>query len=235
MCAQRTRRRTRCLAALLAKTSYPFRLILVNDGSDTTTTAFLRSVKDTVDGVQLIERTDPPHGYTIAANCGLRESSGDYVVLLNSDTIVSLGWLERIVEAGESNGQIGVLGPLSNAASHQSVPALREGDDWAVNELPEWMTVDAMGFAVDHLSARHFPRLPFLNGFCYVIKRRVLDQVGLFDEGTFPSGYCEENDFSLRAVKARLRTCGRRSGVRIPQQVEVLRPRRKTINQEAEL
>ena len=46
------------------------------------------------------------------------------------------------------------------------------------------------------------PRLPFINGFCYVIKRRVLEQIGVFDEEHFASGYSEENDFSYRAAKA---------------------------------
>ena len=66
----------------------------------------------------------------------MRASTGEYVVLLNSDTIVTEGWLDRIVACGEEDDRIGVLGPLSNAASHQSVPELREAGKWATNALP---------------------------------------------------------------------------------------------------
>jgi glycosyltransferase involved in cell wall biosynthesis len=45
-----------------------------------------------------------------------------------------------------------------------------------------------------------YPRLPFLNGFCMLIKKRALKKIGLFDEKTFGAGYGEENDFALRAT-----------------------------------
>jgi glycosyltransferase involved in cell wall biosynthesis len=44
--------------------------------------------------------------------------------------------------------------------------------------------------------------LPFLNGFCYAIKRAVIEAVGYLDEERFPSGYCEENDYSQRTRDA---------------------------------
>ena len=134
----------RCLWSLSHKASYPFRLILVNDGSDEQTSAFLRSTVIASPTITLIENQTPPHGYTIAANLGMREAGADYVVLLNSDTIVTHGWLERILACGESDERIGILGPLSNAASHQSIPELREGDSWATNPLPDFVTEDGV-------------------------------------------------------------------------------------------
>ncbi|WP_259312841.1 glycosyltransferase [Capillimicrobium parvum] len=191
-----------CLWSLVAKSDRPFRLILVNDGSDAATTAYLESVAETNPKVTLIHNAEPPHGYTIAANLGMREATADYVAVLNSDTIVTFGWLQRLVDTGDSNGAIGILGPLSNAASHQSVPRLREGGSWATNPLPPWLTADGMASIVAHVSPRDRPRLPFVNGFCYVVKRAVFDAIGYFDEEHFASGYSEENDFSYRALKA---------------------------------
>lgn len=192
----------RCLWSLTAKTDYPFRLVVVNDGSGASTTRELERLAEEVPKVTVIHNLSPPHGYTIAANLGLRATEADYVVLLNSDTVVTPGWLDRIVACGEEHPEVGVLGPLSNAASHQSVPELREDGRWATNEIPAWMTADAMGMLVARLSPRDHPMLPFINGFCYAIKRAVLDRIGGFDEEHFASGYCEENDFSLRAAAA---------------------------------
>ncbi len=191
-----------CLWSLLSKTERRLRLILVNDGSGEATTRFLRAFADRHPAATLIERVEPPHGYTMAANCGLEASTSDCVVLLNSDTVVSAGWLQRLVAYAEAHETVGILGPLSNAASHQSVPAVRNGSAWAVNALPDWLTVDGMGLIAARGAPRTDTRLPFLNGFCYAIRRSVIDAVGLLDEERFPTGYCEENDYSQRARAA---------------------------------
>lgn len=189
----------RCLVSLLAAGGHPLHLILVNDGSDEKTSALLSWFARAHPAVELIENREPPHGYTVAANLGMRASGGDYVVLLNSDTLVTPGWLEEIVEAGESDPEIGVLGPLSNAATHQSIPEVKANGGWAANELPPWLTADGMAALVRRAGDGGTPRVPFVNGFCYVISRRSLEEVGYFDEEAFGAGFCEENDFSVRA------------------------------------
>ena len=194
----------RCFWSLFDGTSRPFRLIVVDDGSEEGTADYLDRFAKRNPAVDLHRRHDPPHGYTIAANVGLRASSADYVVLLNSDTIVSRGWLERLIEVGEADDRIGLIGPLSNAASHQSVPVVKEDGGWAVNELPHWLTVDGMALLVAGLPGDAMVRVPFLNGFCLCIRRRTIDAIGLFDEERFASGYGEENDYAIRAQDAGL-------------------------------
>jgi len=191
-----------CLWSLLHSATRPFHLIVVDDGSGPETAAMLAELARREPEVELIRNDGPAHGYTRAANIGLRASTGAHVVLLNSDTVVSPGWLERIVACAESDGRIGVVGPLSNAATHQSLPATTEDGRWAVNELPAWMPVDAMALLVAELSGRERPRVPFVNGFCCSLTRAAIDAVGLFDEELFGSGYCEENDFCIRARDA---------------------------------
>ena len=191
-----------CLSSVIAKTDRRFGLIMVDDGSGPETRAYLRAFEAANPEVRLIHNDEPPHGYTVAANLGLRAASGDYVVLLNSDTVVTFGWLDRIIECGESDQTIGIVGPLSNAASHQSIPHTRNDNGWAINALPTWLTADAMALLVEAASTRQFPRFPFLNGFCYAIKRPLLEAAGHFDEENFGDGYCEENDYSYRATRA---------------------------------
>jgi GT2 family glycosyltransferase/glycosyltransferase involved in cell wall biosynthesis len=194
-----------CLWSLVGRATRRFRLIIVNDGSDEVTSAFLRRVAAELPAISLIERDSPPHGYTLAANAGMRVSTSGYVVLLNSDTIVPHSWLERIVDHGERHPSIGILGPLSNAATHQSVPDRRSEGEWATNPLPNWLTEDGMALILERLNPQTNTQLPFINGFCYVVKRSVIDAIGLFDEERFPAGYAEENDFSQRAREAGFR------------------------------
>ena len=190
-----------CLWSLLCKSERRLRLILVDDGSGEAAVRFLRAFADRNPAVTLIERT-APHGYTLAANQGLEVSRSDYVVLLNSDTILPSGWLRRLLARGEADAEVGILGPLSNAASHQSVPFVKRDDAWAVNRLPDWLTVDGMSFLLARGAPRTDTRLPFLNGFCYAIKRAVIKTIGSFDEERFATGYCEENDYSQRTRQA---------------------------------
>ena len=140
-------------------------------------------------------------GYTFAANAGLRVSLAPWVVLLNSDTIVSEGWLDRMTELGSRDAKIGIVGPLSNTASWQSVPLIEQNGDWAENPLPAGMDVAGMARLVADASARQGFPIPFLNGFCLMIRRELIDDIGLFDEVAFGAGYGEENDFCIRARK----------------------------------
>lgn len=190
----------RCLASIEENTIKPYQLILVDDGSADETARFLSNYSLS-HGVTLI-RSDQATGYTFAANRGLRESSAEFVVLLNSDTIVTEGWVDRMVNCANSDPTIGIVGPLSNTASWQSVPKIEENGDWATNPLPEGVTIAAMGKMIVENSAKLYPDLPLLNGFCLMIRRKVIEDIGFFDEENFGPGYGEEDDFTLRARKA---------------------------------
>jgi GT2 family glycosyltransferase/glycosyltransferase involved in cell wall biosynthesis len=190
----------RCLESVLLCTSLPYSLIVVDDGSNDETRDYLAGFAASHQATLI--RNERARGYTFAANQGLRVSKGDYVVLLNSDTVVTPDWLDRMISCGESDPSIGLVGPLSNAATWQSIPEIIVNGEFAQNELPEGWTVDDMGRVVASYSARLYPRIPFLNGFCMMITRKVIDQIGYFDEKVFGRGYGEENDYGLRARKA---------------------------------
>ncbi len=191
----------RCLESVIRCTTPPYNLILVDDGSAPPTQAYLAEFALSQAAVLL--RNEQAGGYTRAANQGLRASSADYAVLLNSDTIVTPGWLDRLVACGESDAAIGLVGPLSNTASWQSIPETFNPDgDWAENPLPEGISLTDMSRRVAAFSGRVYPYVSFLNGFCLMVKRGLIEQIGLFDEENFGEGYAEENDYCLRAAAA---------------------------------
>lgn len=192
----------RCLASVLAHTRPPYRLILVDDGSGPQTAGWLRAFAAGQGEDCLLLRSEEATGYTFAANRGLGAGDAPWVLLLNSDTEVTEGWLDRLLDCGRSDPRIGLVGPLSNAATYQSIPEQREGDDWAINDLPTGFDLAAWAGLVAADSARLRPRLPFLNGFCLLLRRAMLEAVGPLDEATFGAGYGEENDLALRARAA---------------------------------
>jgi glycosyltransferase involved in cell wall biosynthesis/GT2 family glycosyltransferase len=193
----------KCMEAIRTRRDgFAVKAIVVNDGSDEITTAWLREYCQDKPMFQLIEHASN-QGYTKAVNTGLRASTAQYVVTLNSDTLVTRGWLRGLVRCITSDPKIGIVGPLSNAASWQNVPELYdESGAFAVNKLPSSISPDDMAGVVAAASKHIYPRSPFVNGFCFMIKRQVIDAVGFMDEENFPDGYGEENDYCIRAADA---------------------------------
>lgn len=185
-----------CLTSIQKNTTQSINLIIIDDGSNQTTKEYLEQYTKQF-RCKLI-RHEKPQGYTASANHGLRQSTSRYCVLLNSDTIVTGQWLERLTETMESDNRIGIVGPLSNAASWQSVPHM----DIRRNGLGPNMSIEQMAELVHQASDKNFPRVMFLNGFCLMIKKDVIDRIGYFDEKNFPVGYGEEDDYCLRARTA---------------------------------
>jgi len=166
------------------------RVILVIDGPQDS------EVEDAIGRFPAAEvlRNDERRGFVESVNRGMRASSRD-VVLLNSDTIVTPRWLEKMIDASVSCGDAGTVTALSNHATLCSVPRAFEE-----NLLPTGF--DAVSFAalVERLSERQYPRLPTGVGVCLYIRRALLDDVGEFDARRFGLGYGEENDFCMRAL-----------------------------------
>jgi GT2 family glycosyltransferase len=124
-------------------------------------------------------------------------------VLLNSDTLVTPGWLEGLLEAAAADPATAFVGPLSNAASLQSVPQVFDARrQFKANALPPGWTPARMAALVAGCSEKTFPQTPLLNGFCILMRRQAFLDLGGFNHGAFPSGYGEENDLCTRAVKA---------------------------------
>ncbi len=190
-----------CLSSIVAKTVPPYRLIIVDDGSGDETRQYLQDFALAQSATLL--RNEVAGGYTRAANAGLKASDAPWAILLNSDVIVPFGWLDEMLKIGNSDARIGIVGPSSNTASWQSVPDLFLADgDWSDNPLPDGVSVDDMQRIVTRLAPRQGIDLPFLNGFAYMIRREVIDDIGIFDEEVFGAGYGEENDYCIRARDA---------------------------------
>lgn len=187
-----------CISSVIASSFGNLNIIIVDDGSSSDTSSFL----ELLSGLNFCKlyRNERAQGYTLAANIGIKMSTRSFVTLLNSDTIVSPLWQSSIFDAFSSDESIGIVGPLSNTASWQSVPCIFNDDgDWAENPLPEDFGVVSFANIMRISSKRLYPKIGFINGFCFSIKREVLNQVGIFDEEHFGKGYGEENDYCIRA------------------------------------
>lgn len=191
-----------CLRSVQRETTTPFQALIVNDGGREQITAMLRDFAAMDPRFLLLDRAEN-RGYTKSINHAVSLSSADWLVILNSDTVVSHGWLGRLHDATASRPNVGMVGPLSNAASYQSIPRVRDPNgNWSRNAFLEPAHVRTVQSILDKVTERAYPSTPLLNGFCTLIKREVFDRCGLYDEDAFPMGYGEENDLCIRAGKA---------------------------------
>ncbi len=181
----------RCLESLARETDLArHRVILVIDGPQDD------EVERHVARLPVAEvlRNDVRRGFVESVNRGMRASSRD-VVLLNSDTVVTPRWLEKLIDASASSGDVGTVTPLSNHATLCSVPRAFEE-----NLLPTGFDAASFAALVERVSRRDYPRLPTGVGVCFYIRRALLDDIGFFDSEHFGLGYGEENDFCMRAL-----------------------------------
>lgn len=145
-------------------------------------------------------------GFVASANLGIKLSHGD-VVLLNSDTIVTPGWLQGLAKCLASDPAIATATPWTNNGEIVSLPEFCQSNPVPPN--PAGIAA-AMDGVLANSGLENYPELPTAVGFCMAISRTAIDVIGGFDEAQFGRGYGEENDFSLRARAAGLRNvlCG---------------------------
>ena len=192
-----------CLESVQAHLLPEHRIILVNDCSDEATSAYLREFVSREGQAQLLEN-ERNLGYTRSANRGMAAGTAGFRILLNSDTIVSSNWALKLLDAANTSERIGIVGPLSNAAGAQSIPSIKDtSNNTAINELPKGLSPADIDLACERWSlADLLPRVPLVHGFCFGVKKEVIDAIGLFDEENFKLFYGEENDYCFRAVAA---------------------------------
>ena len=136
-------------------------------------------------------------GFVATVNRGMRMSSGD-VVLLNSDTEVTSGWLQGMQRCLASDEDIATATPWTNNGEIASLPIFCRN-----NPVPA--DREKVAEVIARTGTASYPDVPTAVGFCMAISRRALSRLGLFDQQTFGKGYGEENDFSMRARSAGLR------------------------------
>jgi glycosyltransferase involved in cell wall biosynthesis len=136
-------------------------------------------------------------GFVRTVNIGMALQPTRDVVILNSDTVVSNDWLDRLRHCAYQRPDIATVTPFSNNATICSYPQFCED-----NPLPGGWTPASLDSLFAELNAGESVSIPTGVGFCMYIRRDCLRQVGPFDEATFGRGYGEENDFCMRARDA---------------------------------
>ncbi|MCR8929539.1 glycosyltransferase family 2 protein [Priestia megaterium] len=184
-----------CVQSLLECTNEKeHRLIFINDQSpDKRIVSLLQKQENKR---ITILNNDKNLGFVKTVNKGMRFSKND-VILLNSDTVVTNGWIDKMSAAAYSNEKIGTVTSLTNNGTIASVPYFNQD-----NQLPSGYTVEKFSELIECISSKVYPEIPTAVGHALYIKREIINKIGYFDDASFGKGYGEEEDFSCRVIRA---------------------------------
>jgi len=180
-----------CFESIVKYTSYPYKIIMINDGSDENTTAYLKNIASKHKNTTLLNN-ETNLGFLKSANKGMAISNAPYLLILNTDTIVTPGWLDKMVRCAESDPSIGILNPISNKSQNLSV------------DIPPGENIFSFAEELDDISKKTYPDIVTAVGFCFMITRPAFNKLGFFDE-IYRFGYYEESDYCMRAIKNGIR------------------------------
>ena len=186
----------RCIYSVLSSVcETPYELVVINDASpDDGLIGELEALAGR--GLFTLIANEQNRGFVQTVNKGMLLHESRDVVLLNSDTEVYPGWLDRLNDAAWRDDCVGTVTPLSNNATICSYPHFLHDNPFPLEveykELDSLIAVSNHGLSVE---------APTGVGFCMYIKRLCIKDIGLLDEKTFGKGYGEENDFCQRAIK----------------------------------
>ena len=164
-----------------------YEIIVVDNNSSDETVEWLKKQKD-ITGIYNKENKGFPGG----CNQGIKIARGDNILLLNNDTIVTPNWLNNMQKALYSDDNIGIVGTITNECSNYQQIEVDYHDFESMIEFSKKINIS---------NELAWDQRVKLVGYCFMIRKELIDKIGLLDEGFFPGNY-EDDDYSIRSICA---------------------------------
>jgi GT2 family glycosyltransferase len=183
-----------CLESLLraVQLGHGHQVLLVNDATPDDRLADYLGTTANRRSIELLTN-ERNLGFVGAVNRALEHIEYGDIVLLNADTIVPVGFIDRLAAAAQSSSDIGTVTPLSNNGDIAGFPVPN-----IANALVPLETTEKLDKIAAKVNAGQVVDIPNGTGFCLYVTRECLNAVGFLSE-RFHRGYLEDADFCLRA------------------------------------
>ncbi|MEM3609755.1 MAG: glycosyltransferase family 2 protein [Candidatus Anstonellales archaeon] len=181
----------RCLSSVL-DTTYPrLEIIVIDNGSTDNSYEIIKQYESKVKLIRIPYNI----GYSAGNNLGIKVSKGDYIVLLNNDTIVNPSWISELVKVAESDQSIGILGCKVYYLGTKIIQHAGGKLNIYSDTLPH-----TGAFEKDHGQYNEIKDVDYVSGVAMMINRKIIEKIGLLDVDYFL--YWEDVDYCYRAKKA---------------------------------
>lgn len=179
-----------CLYALFQNTQKDTlgKVFLINDSDDEFSKNCLNNLKEKYGDRIVVKQNKKNLGFTETTNVGLKLSTADYVLLLNTDCLVSKNTIEKLMKHMQSDEKIGMICPISSNAANLSLGIL---EGFTYTQMDELLEERFSGMLFDACT---------VVGNCMMISRRCINEVGILDE-IYSPGYGEETDYQFKAME----------------------------------
>ena len=186
-----------CVPSLLKHTRGPFELIFLDIGSLDGTSEYLAGVATVYPSLRVeVVRTPTDLGIKDACKEAIARARGEYLVLLNNDTVVTNGWLNQLIGLATMSPAVGAVGPMSNYAAppqlvetvpYRIEPRKRSPLEGRYGTSEVLVDVEAVNkFAIEFREKNKgkWVEAERLGGFCLLLKREALQRIGPLDQWT---------------------------------------------------
>lgn len=172
----------KCIESIIRNTDTPYRLIIVSNGKDPKTKRFLSGIEARSDIEVTLVHNSENMGWVKSLNLGIKLSNAPYVCFQNNDTIVTAGWLRKLINILKLREDFGLINPT-----------------WG--RRPAGMSIEKYNGLLEKKKKGCFVETDWCRGFSVVIKREVVERIGQVDE-VYGLGYLDDVDYSVRAIEA---------------------------------
>ena len=182
------------------------------DGSQQTVARYIKEAKKVGNRRWKLIELEENTGFVKGNNVGIKyalDAGADYIILLNNDTIVEQDCISNLVGYANKHKDIGLISPKIYFAKGFEFHKARYKDKdlgkvfWYAGGDIDWNNVYGSNHGVDEVDEGQYDKTKetdFATGCCILIRREVLDKIGLLDKRYF--AYYEDSDLSQRARKA---------------------------------
>lgn len=196
-----------CLNSILASgTVFDYEIIVVDNNSSDQSVAYLRS-RFNQPNIRYIQNNSNP-GFAKANNQAIRQAKGEYLLLLNPDTVVGENVLQNVIHFFEQNKNAGAIGVKMINGYGKFLPESKRGvpSPWVsfcrISGLQSLFPKSKIfgRYNLLYLNNNSVHQVPILAGAFMMIRRTVIDKTGMLDEDFFMYG--EDIDLSFRIEQA---------------------------------
>jgi GT2 family glycosyltransferase len=183
-----------CLSSLYRSDYQNYRVLLLDYDSPEDALQAIRTEYAEVEIVPLAENL----GYAGNNNVGIKmalERGAGWILLLNNDTLLDPACLSRMVDVGEADAHIGMLGPM---VYHFDEPNVIQSAGGVLEK--HWNSIHLGMNETDHGQFQSVRQVDWLSGCAILVRRALIEQVGTLDSDYFL--YWEETEWCIRASQA---------------------------------